>query len=899
MPLQHGRLNDHINRVFGGKNTSTFWQRLQEWEEEADLLLENVDTTDDPFRVYLRDLPRDVREEMVDLRGGIFGFEDLFGDPNASFSTYKPAVQAGVKDGKRVAAEKGFGSFYLPRESFIGATAEEAAAKLAFVTQTVDIHPHVSGAAQYSLSGSTMRARTFLDAGQQLANIDQVMSGTRLVFDVESAGLDPEKGIWQLSARLMQGDEAVIDAATGKERSVNLRFRNPNMDGLYGKNFQTFEDFYEAMVGGNVEWIDDKNFVRGMTEFLELSRDADYLVGQNTSFDVNMLYQALKGKENASPEFKKLVDGLRQQVEGGKVVDTRLFSKAVLGDIGIAKELTQKGDHTKHSVENILLKTSFLEDLAADIDMKGQKGDGWKYIDSLLDRGLHYGDVDIEFEDHLFRMLGEVLSGKRTNILTAKDLTDPDRVAKILKAQALTPVTISETGFTPMMNLVHHQRRWDSDLASHSSTSKLRQGGIFRNWADSILTKRGVLQRKVRLTNAGFDAVQAAAMEQNIPFAGLSAMERLLSTQLGRHSTSVLPGKIDSLRKVMGDVVGGTVFEQRDQMAIFGNKNVALPMELIQAAERSQLLDEQGVPVLKSRFASALETGVGDLQTVRLSTIHWGDQKDIAIVADLFETDDDVERFIKFLRGLDESQLEQYGIASDLVDEYASVLRNHGREYGIQIGILRGKNNRDIRGVVNALEDFGYGVDSANPPLRAAVYGIEGQEGIIGTTPVIADTQNVFTKMRDTILAHTRGTAELANEMADPNLDPSIARSIEMGAGGEVNKIYSFVDKQLQNMKKVRPKHLGLAAGGFLGYYLLNRRKEREPYTETFSQQEFEDDQFYEEYKAEMGEPVPANYRVRQSAAALDTAGMVQRLDRTKIGHHNMSSDKYSHLFGG
>lgn len=896
MPLQYGHLNDHINRVFGGKNSTTFWQRLREWEEMADESLAGAGKDSrDPFRIYLRDLPRDIREEAIATRGEIFDFEGLFRQHGGAFSVYKDVVDS---QGKPL-GEAGFGSFALPREAFIGTqSAEELASKLAYVTQTVNIDPYAQGASRYSLSGSTLRAKTFLDAGEQLTKLDEILEGTRLVFDVETPGLDARKGIWQLSARMMKGDQVVLDAE-GKERTVNLLFRNQQMDGLYyldeANPAMLFEDFYQQLRGGGaIDWIDEENFAPQMRKFLEMARDSDYLVGQNTAFDVTMLEHALRGKENSSPAFKELVAGLREQIAGGKVVDTRLFSKAIFGDIAISPHLTNQDIFTKHSMENILLETSFLDDLATDLG-----DDGWSQIRARIKQGMHHGDVDTWFEDHLFRMQADVLSGKRTGILTARTLEDPALVKEIVRAQAITPVTKGKNLLTPMQNLIHHQRRWDSDLAEHSTSAKLRQGGIFSNWADSVLTQEGVMSRKARLATSGFDAVQAAAMEQNLPFAGLSSFERLISTQLGRHATNVGPNNINALRSLMGDVIGGTIFKQHTQMSIYGGgTNVALPLELIRAAERSQLLEDRGVNILGTRFADATEAGVDALETVRLSTIHWGDQKDIAMVADIFKEDADIERFIKFLRTLGPEELEKYGVSADMIDEYASALRRYGKDYGVQIGILEGKNNRDIGRVVSLLEESGYGVDSKQAPLRASVYGIEGFDDLVGTGPTIVDTENVFNARHADILEHTQEVSRLANEMVNPDLDPAIPRAVEMSRGsGEVNRIYSFVDEYIQKAKKIQPKHLGLAAAGLAGYYLWNRQEEREPYTEAFAQQDFEDDAFYERYKEEMGEPVPPNYR--QSAQPLDTAGMVQRLDRNKIGHHSMGADKYSHLFGG
>ena len=39
--------------------------------------------------------------------------------------------------------------------------------------------------------------------------------------------------------------------------------------------------------------------------------------------------------------------------------------------------------------------------------------------------------------------------------------------------------------------------------------------------------------------------------------------------------------------------------------------------------------------------------------------------------------------------------------------------------------------------------------------------------------------------------------------------------------------------------------------------------------------------------------------RYKTTADPLATAGVVGNLDRNKIGHHNMSSKKHAHLFGG
>lgn len=517
MPLDYGQLVDHINNTFrGGPQTGqvNFWQRLEDLEFHADQWLQAVGKpSTDRFEVPLRDLPRDIRQARIAERADLLGVNTLFDSSLEGSSAFR------VRKAPTV-TEQGYGSFVLPREAFIrGAGAESAediAAKLAYVSQTVQMEQGASGAVDYALSGSTPRKAFLEDASRQAFDADKLRRGTRLVFDVETAGLETDKGIWQLSARLMRGDQEV--------ENINLMFRNNMMDvGLYGTDArgraQTFEQFYQALRGGEaIDWIDAENFAPQMQRFLNMATDADYLVGQNTAFDVRQLLHGMQGQIKSSPEFEEAVQGFMRQIDEGKVVDTRMFSKMLLGDINIAQELQSIDKFTPHSMENILLQTSFLEDLAGDLNARGL--DGWQEIRGRITEGMHHGDIDTWFEDHLFRMQTEVLSGQRTDILANASLADADLRRLISQSSAVTPFTRVEgvggqgVNMTPIEFLAQHERKWGMSVRGEATSAQLREGGVFRNWAEGLLTKDGTLRKSGRLVDSGFGAVQARAMDQ-------------------------------------------------------------------------------------------------------------------------------------------------------------------------------------------------------------------------------------------------------------------------------------------------------------------------------------------------------------------------------------------------
>ena len=128
---------------------------------------------------------------------------------------------------------------------------------------------------------------------------------------------------------------------------------------------------------------------------------------------------------------------------------------------------------------------------------------------------------------------------------------------------------------------------------------------------------------------------------------------------------------------------------------------------------------------------------------------------------------------------------------------------------------------------------------------------------------------------------------------ADPSSAITIGRNIRRGKSGlEINKMAEFYGSHKAKMG-YGALGLGIAA---TGYYAYKKHRERQLYNETLDQQPTERPITTDEmrYSSRAFSQVSSTRR-----DPLSTAGVVGNLDRAKIGHTQMGSNKHNHLFGG
>jgi hypothetical protein len=173
---------------------------------------------------------------------------------------------------------------------------------------------------------------------------------------------------------------------------------------------------------------------------------------------------------------------------------------------------------------------------------------------------------------------------------------------------------------------------------------------------------------------------------------------------------------------------------------------------------------------------------------------------------------------------------------------------------------------------------------------------------------VVGDTVRVSAFADETTLAAAgvSGRMEEANKGVINSLNKAADILSENGTATEARKIMTrsrlgFGENKalnffIENKKSIYGTGAGILAAG-VGYYMYGKHKESEIYDETIQQQP-------STQKVSNGEMMRQTMQPQDNFSSyrrdpLVTAGVVGNLDRNKIGHHNMSSKKHAHLFGG
>jgi len=918
--LTQGNVADHIRKNFG-KGSFDRFSPLDDLEHRAISTLQEYGLieTEDFFELPLQLFDKDTKNRFVEDRSTLLGFDQLFRqvDPQAKQAADSAFRIMQAPDG----LERGFGSFVLDRSEFIGQTnVDEVAAKLSLIMPSIGISPESMGSTLH-MPGKALRREFLRSQAEQIVG-DLDVNAKYLYFDLETTGLARDSKIWQMSARM--GDE-----------TLDLNFSGV-MDGLFtdGNRPMRFEEFFEYLQGSKVEWTDD--FAEGMTKFLRMASEADYLVAHNAPFDVERVATAIgKMRHSGTEEFKTLADAFLNKASEHKVVDTRVLSKALFG-----KDILDSAHGKALSMENILLETSALSDIAEkrlgakfagevseEALEKAQGHRGWAAIHDRLggSRGLHGADVDTWILQHVHEMQRDILSGRAKDVLRIESLKDSGLRAAIGDASALTPTTrITELGgLTPIELLAHETRRFDSTpfVAADATLGQLYETGLYSQWSQSIFSRSGQL-RGEGLLDSNFahipglhdaiDAtVQGRAISANLPFAGLSSFERLFSTEMGTIGSEKLPGGLNRTRELLGELTGSGAFRSAKEVKFWSDRNLALPLELLREAEAEQALPK--------RVASILDQGAEkseDLIRARYSFFSYRDKKqalhrDTALVVDLFESKKEVDKFLDFLEG----RVGKYGLTEDMLKNISKSSENI-RAYGVQLGTIGSDANQER--IHRLAAHAGLDLDTSAMQMSTLLEGvIKGgdKEEFITTTSSFLDrgrgappgTGGIFHEQTDWLFDQYRNSRELNRAIRETSKDPLLTIALRDASVRADPVRARNIHRTMTNMVPQIGKVAGVAGIALGAYYLFNRSREQAHYNEVLSHQGYEDPNFYENYKRGMGEQAPHDYErqhmeslgSKREMDAMVTAGIVGRLDREKIGHHAMGSNKNDHLFGG
>jgi hypothetical protein len=463
--------------------------------------------TRSPFLPGGRQLSWTELNELSYMMGEGYGFHSLIDEIMKGGAPFDPVSGKGVSKGPfywAVPFEPGetraYGRVAVPRETMLNTEDPALFALTQSSFQYREERKALLDSGAWAKSGFSGWSAVFPSSGQRL-DLDSIHrlirqkknflneEGTRVIFDLETASLMPEHGIRQLSYR-------VVDKM-GKATSKTLNFENAIM-GL-GHYSEALKDVEGKIVDGKVVregLIPQERMADELIEFFQEAGSARYLIGQNAMFDVGMLQRvkqtnlyargekvlnqfldkdgsfrpdigkadldsyisALTGRDQTAARLKRSAEGFFANAYSDNFVDTAAHARVLMTEVGkqrlsVAPEILERGEGKLFSIENIMLQSSFLQDI-----VDSGIADKQEVQKMFEGSGLHAADVDTWFTDklsqlqklsyanetnasqqyylrpeHLDQKAVDKIWGKGTDVATVRQ--------KITSARAITPFT--------------------------------------------------------------------------------------------------------------------------------------------------------------------------------------------------------------------------------------------------------------------------------------------------------------------------------------------------------------------------------------------------------------------------------------------------------------------------
>lgn len=798
----------------------------------------------------------------------------------------------------------------------------------------------------YGISGNVPKLSTLRKERDLL--MEGIPAGRQAILDIETAGLEHSSGMWQMAVRYSDTDE--VD---------QLFFRNPHLDRgsafIEGKVVPLSEKLMPS--GTHYSSVED---LKGV---LQKIINSDMIVGHNAaSFDLPFIMSDLErlAKEltpDGVPDVDLLAlrDQLGDKIKRGKVLDTMSIMNEEVDRLGLKLspllETLPNGDMGKlKSLQNFLLQTNVL-------DLLAQKHGEDEIYKMVVGQGTHDASVDTLFtgalSDPEIRENLQALNGKRQIGGLRKRKGGAAKIREIEDAivgsQATTAFTnmapgeihqpikelIERAGYDPKTNPITYfehnvlQQKMlgdalpAADLTETNPVRYFHRAGDFKKFVEGQ-TGDGVIQDIARLADAeaaliprveDYHEFQKGLSQLNLPHANLSYPERALSASLSRVSTPI--GK-PGLTSHLDGILPTSIWYDEDEIKVMRSGRVAIPKRILEEAEAAKVFTHGDVQ--RTAIASGEEL-------YALSPFRYGDKtnvsKNFRFAEDPAKAKVEASELFEFIKRnqarfkVNTKTLDALAPQLTAPEAFDALSPSGVYKYGVQTGLIRSMKSPDEEGFASRAFDAVVRFMGGDPEKTARPADLTGPTayvGDFGKAETVAG-RNVQRSgpavlgrwmgqpARTRYLEQSNQAGTIMAAMAEENpkwLEEGAARKIaSKSIAGE--RILDLSEDLLKNHS--RKLGIGLAATAAVGGYYLYKRHQRKQdyYTETTGAMPNEPKDWYEDYQKEIGPSAAPSFGggggyARQS---LSTANVVSNLDNRKIGHTQMGSGKYSHLFGG
>jgi hypothetical protein len=383
----------------------------------------------------------------------------------------------------------------------------------------------------------------------------------------------------------------------------------------------------------------------------------------------------------------------------------------------------------------------------------------------------------------------------------------------------------------------------------------------------------------------------------NMPFAGLSLPEAVITNAMSRATvgyaqelvkSGVMPepyGRVVSI----ADDIGISHFELWDEALVTAKSGkVQLPVQVLMDAGVMGKSDE-----LLSLSGFAYDDSLGDeINRVNLT-------KNL--------TEEQTDKLYKYIEGIDMDSVEgetfrklfKEGSGTDKA-RILEGIRDSVNEYGVTIGRVDGEAAEKINTVLSEnvlFEQFNRDTNKIPFRVRSIDMFVEPEaKGIIRVGPMVLD-RFMDEGAQQAYGESSRAARDMLDNLVKVATDPSGGRLLnaaEFGIQSGSSKVGKRVFDAYKVARKATPFAIGAAVIGGGALMFANKKRDYEFYDETMETEEYENSGDYVQYRKEMGmSPAPA----RRLPDPLLTSYVVGNLDQGKIGHTQMGSQKYSHLY--